>query len=587
MITQPDKILLSGDKVRGVRFIGRGHSEMFLLENAMSFQKLDQSVRVTRPEDGVIIKCTKVFGQKNIHIYVQPRGGPVPPLEIPINLVKIFVHIDMINHEDWSSGTVDGVAWYDRVVREDVVSAVACGVVNLANGKVLWSAVKEPYSETYDCNLLAEHSGTNWEGVYSILDTAENANLVLNYYNTLFADSAMYESEIPVIENKWIKTKTPTGATVAGTENYAVTSVLTSGYSSVYTSYDGELIDWNKTVYSNNSSSVWLTPPNFIEYTLFDRYYLWATFLRTSIAGSYKMPVIRYQELLDDGVTYDERKYAQWFQTLIRHDWHGGGSGSHYGASEAVDNDEIIDGEHRAYRMRHCPIVGYTWCLPDEQQVAKIFSTKLSTFDDYPELYATLFEDYLVRGLHRTMPTYSTVINRYAYRGSQMTPANNHIMFENGNCYEQNYELSNGFSWYIATAGGNITHRNYSFDYTYFNRDIDLSGDYTLTETVRGLYNVCALAGKNLPKWGERHMNPINGAIKQIAGEAITYLGGVIYDNADIPLDIPAVDAEIINGPLEFATIDFKTVPGLLYCSPLFNIRINCIPVKKKLMVPQ
>ena len=547
-----------------------------ILETIMVTGNQQQNLLRFVPYDGALMVAREFFGTRIVDIYAESGGG-VEPSEITYDLVKIFVHVDMLNHEDWSSGTVNKVAWYDSLVREDVVSAVACGIVALSTGQVMWKAVKEPYSATYDCNLLAEHSGTDWEGVYSLLDTAGNANTVLNYYNTLFSDSFLYEATLPTISSKWIKTKSAAGAIVSGTENYAVTAVLTAGYTEAYTQEDGTLLDWTKYVYSNNAISVWLTPPNMIVYSLMDRYDVYPFYWATYTTSATKMPFIRYRELLDDGVTYDARKYTQGVQLLIRHDWHGGGS---YASTRV----EVIDYDHRYYRMRLCPIVGYTWCLPDEQQVSYVWG---EAFDGYSQLYATSREGYIVRGLHRTMPTYSTVINRYPYRGSQMTPQNNHLQFENGNVYEQNYELPDGFSWYIATAGGNISHQNYVWDYTYFNPNVDLSGDYTLTETVRGLYSICALAGYNLPKWGERHADPINKAIKEIASAAITYLGGTVYDNATIPLDIPVTDTTIIEDVLGFPTIDYKQSPGLLYCSPLFNIRVNCVPVKQKLIISQ
>lgn len=575
MVWRPDKTILSGDRDAAKMLIGKAHSEMRLLEHQMDFLGLQQGVRTVRPLPRILIKCSKVFGQRNCLIHVDSGYGK-EKRAIEQSVVKIFVHVDMFNQELWQAVVDDGVFTGDRVTRDKIVSAVACGVVNVNSGKVVWLSVKEPYSATYDCNLLAEHSGTDWEGVYSIVDTAENANLVINYYNTLFSDSYLHEDTLPVVENKWIKTKAQAGALVYGVENYAISAVLTSGYSSVYTTDDDSnpLVNWTNYTYSNNSSSVWLTPPNFISYGYTDRYDVYPWFYITSTTSAIKMPFIRYQELLSDGVTYDERKYTQGVQLLIRHDWHGG---SPYAATMV----EVNDLDHRYYRMRLCPIVGYVWCLPDEQQEYR----KFEVIDpDLSQLYQTELSDILVRGLHRTIATYSTETNKWPYRGSQMTPQTNHLMFENGNCYEQNYELQGGFSWYCASAGGNITDRFIDTSYV-VSPSNDITTTHTYTETVRGLYNICALAGYNLPKWGSRHMNPINGAIKEIAAAAIEYLGGTVYDNATIPLNIPTNDAAIINGDLEFPTIDFKQVPGLLYCSPLFNIRVNCIPVKKKIRI--
>jgi len=71
----PTKIVINGDKVAGYSFVGDGHRQMLLLENAMEFQGLEQYTSLSRPAPGVLIKCSKVFGLRTMEITTKGGGG--------------------------------------------------------------------------------------------------------------------------------------------------------------------------------------------------------------------------------------------------------------------------------------------------------------------------------------------------------------------------------------------------------------------------------------------------------------------------------------------------------------------------------
>lgn len=70
----PVKIVILGDRVRGSRFIGDGHRYMAILERLMTFQGLTQYHYTVSPTPGVTIKCSKVFGLRQIVIQTKVGG---------------------------------------------------------------------------------------------------------------------------------------------------------------------------------------------------------------------------------------------------------------------------------------------------------------------------------------------------------------------------------------------------------------------------------------------------------------------------------------------------------------------------------
>lgn len=185
-----------------------------------------------------------------------------------------------------------------------------------------------------------------------------------------------------------------------------------------------------------------------------------------------------------------------------------------------------------------------------------------------------------MRGFHRTKPSDATKASRPYKTLANYGNSYNYMPFEQGDVLCQNYTLSDGLSWYFSAAGGNIGHVNYVRVYTH-----STGSTYTTDTniTARGLYHINALVGFGKSKWNLAPFSPLNGAIRQLAVQAIQYLGGTVYDNATIPLDVPEADRDIMENYLDYPIVDdFKTFSGLLYCSPLYNLRVYCMPTSKK-----
>jgi len=69
----PTKITLLGDKGKARNFIGAAQSQMRILENQLSFQKLNQGARrVQLTPGGVITESIVCFNLREVRIYCPP-----------------------------------------------------------------------------------------------------------------------------------------------------------------------------------------------------------------------------------------------------------------------------------------------------------------------------------------------------------------------------------------------------------------------------------------------------------------------------------------------------------------------------------
>lgn len=79
-----NKILVGGDKKKAAGYIGSANSQMEILKQDMSFQKLSQGVRQVKLFGDVIIKCIKIFNYQECRIFVPPTPSGeehiIPPL---------------------------------------------------------------------------------------------------------------------------------------------------------------------------------------------------------------------------------------------------------------------------------------------------------------------------------------------------------------------------------------------------------------------------------------------------------------------------------------------------------------------------
>ena len=74
----PTKIILAGDETRAEEFLGAARSQMNILIQDMSFQKLSQSVRRVKLYKDVFIECRKIFNYQECSIYIIPAPTPTP-----------------------------------------------------------------------------------------------------------------------------------------------------------------------------------------------------------------------------------------------------------------------------------------------------------------------------------------------------------------------------------------------------------------------------------------------------------------------------------------------------------------------------
>jgi hypothetical protein len=83
----PVRYITTGNEFAAKGLLGEGRHQLSILKNAMSFQNLKQLQRTVRFNDGVAIRCTSVFGQDKIEVFV-PVGIPAPIEERKIVAVE-------------------------------------------------------------------------------------------------------------------------------------------------------------------------------------------------------------------------------------------------------------------------------------------------------------------------------------------------------------------------------------------------------------------------------------------------------------------------------------------------------------------
>ena len=78
----PVKYITSGNEFAAKELLGEGRHQLSILKNAMSFQNLKQLQRTVRFNDGTAIRCTSVFGQDKVEVFV--------PLRVPIGVEAVI-----------------------------------------------------------------------------------------------------------------------------------------------------------------------------------------------------------------------------------------------------------------------------------------------------------------------------------------------------------------------------------------------------------------------------------------------------------------------------------------------------------------
>ncbi len=98
----PNKILCGGDTKRAKNFIGPANSQMEILKQEMSFQKLKQGVRRVWLADGVYVECVKIFNYQACKIWVEPM-----PLEVLAEIIVENILTVVVSSENGD----EAVAW--------------------------------------------------------------------------------------------------------------------------------------------------------------------------------------------------------------------------------------------------------------------------------------------------------------------------------------------------------------------------------------------------------------------------------------------------------------------------------------------
>lgn len=80
------RYITSGNELAAKGLLGEGRHQLSILKNLMSFQNLKQDQRTVRFNDGTAIRCTSVFGQDKVEVFV--------PLRIPIVAEREIVKIE-------------------------------------------------------------------------------------------------------------------------------------------------------------------------------------------------------------------------------------------------------------------------------------------------------------------------------------------------------------------------------------------------------------------------------------------------------------------------------------------------------------
>lgn len=618
---QPDAIKIVGDQDYGRRFLGRAHSEMILLTEYMAHQELNGPVsRHAWPEDGVQITCTKVGGQGYITIYTSKGGGPQKKRQLEKELVKVFVHVDMINTETWTvmyerdnedELTLLWKHFGTELTRSMISSAVACGVINIIDGAIFWSGVASPYDEELEHDLLAQDGGAEgWEG----MDNAPTGSTeLLQAYLNMFPEApTVFDTEIPdITESQYVTVQYSTeyffGDSLGGSTGYSGGIVIEN--SSVGSGENSS----SRYVLAPSPGSIWEQPYFAGGYDITNRavYGRWTE-------GDYKENCHGY--FIDDlavgfsagseaEVVYSIGRASKWAFQLFR------GEGFYYTTMERGEEfDAFFDYKTTGYTIDD-PAAGILWDYfishegeDDHYQTVNPNDCPFpSGLPEDPIWYVSTpvgeWPSYwIVRNMLRHHDGTRGISYPYTSRGdlpfeedlntlgyvTASRDIKRGFLFEHGQYPATNYKTEDGFSWYLATGGGIISRYQREYNYLECNDTgwYGTTGFSKVTEIhqFKTLYNIAAVAGWDINPTTTNSMPNLNGAIRQLAEMAVTFLEGIIYDKQDLSFEKEDVlRSWLASDPLRGPVVDgFKLFPGLLYCSPLFNIRIYCIPVSGK-----
>lgn len=606
----PAKIVIIGEYKNAARFVARGQSEMRTLLGDMDQRGLKRSVRRIVPEPGCSIECENVFGQKTIRITVPSVGGGRKE-EIVEYLWKVFVHADVMDFSEWAGDDVRDEMWEvqrskyfyndtsapwwlsgDRLTRPMVRSAVSCGVVDIANRKMYWSGSK-PHT------LLAEQTPsppTGWEGV------AINRNYpddILPVYDILFPESPFYGQFSPPTlseDNRFVPSITARG-------HFVETTVLAEYNGQFYE--QPEQLGWGSWTIIKQSTTIWGLS------------YEWGELYRHSSNGTvhfdysrtvkpipYASVTLQYAETVNTRLVnivplyfaretphpYANAPSEYGVMKSYRHTTGLAGTDIHESSIESLDAHPTV-GSYYNMPSAYWDVevdTSYTWgWMYDGEEIA-------GSRDDFTTFTYHHFYGMMRRynGLsYGTAPYNATDMLPYLdtlnmwFQGFTSIFATNNDQYEAlqtiGNTLSDNYKDSAGNCWFLSSRGG-----------VYSKITRDFPGVATLnipiyndTITVRTAMTFAIACGFNIPPVGERGGEYINGAVADLAKIAVLEAGGNVYPNETLPAMIRDDDVSFYEAKTGKKFIRFHTMPGSIYCSPLFNLRVYAYPVKRTTIV--
>jgi len=161
-VTAINKIIIDGDRATGEKFIGVANSQMNILLNQMSFQKLKQGVRRIQIQAGVFIECRKVFDYQECRICVDAVAISKPM--VPYISLYYGGHYIILNLE--TRELVSSVTGYDGTVYNSPYSIS------------VWALVRQKFNEN------AEYTGVKLtQATILVSSNPEYSEFVENYDN--------------------------------------------------------------------------------------------------------------------------------------------------------------------------------------------------------------------------------------------------------------------------------------------------------------------------------------------------------------------------------------------------------------------
>jgi len=70
----PPTIIVTGDKKKGYEFKKFALNQLAILENLMSFQKLNEGFRTIKPYPGIVVECWSSFSQRVVAVHIIKEG---------------------------------------------------------------------------------------------------------------------------------------------------------------------------------------------------------------------------------------------------------------------------------------------------------------------------------------------------------------------------------------------------------------------------------------------------------------------------------------------------------------------------------